>query len=197
MPVLFAHIPLFIAHNSILYYSVCKCFICIWTWFIYTTEPLQNLCTTFTQPLHTLCIIFTIHNLPMLLVFPFHPQFCWTSRGRAWRWLRWLDMPMPCGWDVAFQVFQAKGKKKVGLVHLGTILIDDFPQVYRFPWFLTEFPGHVRSVGRWKGRIGWHLGMWSQSPNVGWFHGRLTSYRKLEPVAWFKHQGKSQRLLLI
>ena len=171
------------------------------------TIPLS---TTFTQPLHTLCIIFTMDNLPMLLVFPFHLQFCWTSRGRAWRWLRWSDMPMPCGWDVAFQVFQRrKVKKKVGrtgecpwLDHLSSSWYN-FDRwfssgiQYRFSWFLTKFPGHVRSVGRWKGRIAWHLGMWSQSPNVRWFHGPLTSYRKLEPVAWFKHRGKSQRLLLI
>ena len=77
MPVVLANIPFFIAHNSILYYSVCKCFICIWTWFIYiyTWQNLyntfkHNLYTTFTYPLHNL-----YHGQPPN-VFPFHLQFC-------------------------------------------------------------------------------------------------------------------------
>ena len=61
----------------------------------------HNLYTTFTYPLHNL-----YHGQPPN-VFPFRLQFCWTSRGRAWRWLRWSDMPMPCGWDVA----QVKGER--------------------------------------------------------------------------------------
>ena len=165
------------------------------------TIPLS---TTFTQPLHTLCIIFTMDNLPMffrfICSFAEHPG---VGLGGGWD-----DRICLCRVAGTWHRSKAKGKKKVGrtgecpwLDHLSSSWYN-FDRwfssgiQYRFSWFLTKFPGHFRSVGRWKGHIAWHLGMWSQSPNVRWFHGPLTSYRKLEPVAWFKHRGKSQRLLL-